>query len=55
MKNKIISKIKKEIDLTTFEKKLERKIHLTIIEDLAKLDKEFQENIKNGWIIYGRI
>ena len=51
----ILSKIKKEIDLTTFEKKLERKIHLTIIEDLAKLDKEFQENIKNGWIIYGRI
>lgn len=49
----IISKIKKELDLNSFEKKLERNIHLIFVENVEKLDKPLQKNIKNGYAIYG--
>ena len=51
----IISKVKKEINLEKYEKKLLRKVHLTIIKDINELDGNLKNNIKNGWIIYGKI
>lgn len=50
----VVSKIK-EINLKKFETILERRIHLTFVEGLEKLEKEMRENVKNGWVIYGRI
>ena len=51
----IISKVKKEINLEKYEKKLLRKVHLTLIKDINELDDNLKNNIKNGWIIYGKI
>jgi len=51
----VISKIKKEINLKIFENKLHREIHLTFVDKLEDLEKEVKENVKNGWVIYGRI
>ncbi len=50
----VVSKIKKEINLEKHEKKLLRKIHITFFENIEKLDKNLKNNIKNGWILYGR-
>lgn len=51
----IISKIKKNLNLSIFEKNLSRKIHLTFADNLEKLEKGIKENVKNGWVIHGRI
>src|SRR3989344_7402066 len=51
----IISKIRKEIDLKVFEKRINRRIHLTFMNNLENFDKEIKENAKNGWVIYGRL
>lgn len=51
----IISKIKKDINLEKYEKKLLRKLHITFVKDISDLDESVKENIKNGWILYGRI
>ena len=50
----ILSKIKKEINTEKYEKKLSRKLHLTFVKDIKELDKNVKDNIKNGWILYGR-
>jgi predicted nucleotidyltransferase len=50
----VLSKIKKEIDVESFEKELNRHIHVTIINEIKDLEKNMQENVKNGWVIYGR-
>ncbi len=51
----VVSKVKKEVILEKYEKKLERKIHITFIEDIAELEKNLKDNVKNGWILYGKI
>jgi len=49
----IISKIKKEIDLSKFEKQLKRGIHLTFVKDMNDLDMHIRNNVKNGVVLYG--
>jgi len=49
----IISKIKKNMHLEKFEKKLKRKIHIITKEKLSKLNKNLKLEIINGIIIYG--
>jgi|SRR3972149_7788462 len=51
----VVSKVKKEINLEKYEKELSRKLHLTFIKDIGDLDESVVENIKNGWVIYGKI
>lgn len=51
----IISKVKREIQLEKYEKKLLRKIHLTFIKDINELEGSIKNNAKNGWVIYGKI
>lgn len=51
----IVSKVKKDLRLKKYEKKLKRRIHLTFVRDVEKIDKNLKENIKNGWAIYGEI
>lgn len=49
----VVSKSKKEIDLRRFEKILKRRINITFIDSIKKLDKPIRINVLNGWIIYG--
>ena len=49
----ILSKIKKEIPISKFEKKLKRKIHLIFMESIENLDKNMKENAKRGIVLYG--
>ncbi len=51
----VVSKVKKEIILEKYEKELSRKLHLTFIKDINDLDKSVKINVKNGWILYGRL
>lgn len=51
----IISKVKKEINLEKYEKKLLRKLHITFVKDINELDQSVKDNIKNGWVLYGKI
>jgi predicted nucleotidyltransferase len=44
----------KDVDLTGFEEKLNRKIHL-IITDYNKISEEFYINLINGIVLYGAI
>jgi predicted nucleotidyltransferase len=48
-----ISARKKELDLARYEKLLSRKIHLIMIENFKKSDKEFVNSIINGVVLYG--
>ena len=51
----IISKSKKEIDFSSLEKKLKRRIHYMFIKDVGDLDKNFKKNILNGYVLYGSL
>jgi predicted nucleotidyltransferase len=51
----IISKIKKEINLSNLENKLKRKINIMIIDDLKKLDSIMIKKIYNGINLYGEV
>lgn len=51
----VLSKVKKEIDLEKFEKDLGRKINLLVIDKLGKLDKNIQNKVINGIVLYGEI
>ncbi|MEX0920167.1 MAG: nucleotidyltransferase domain-containing protein [Candidatus Pacearchaeota archaeon] len=51
----VISKIKKEIPLGKYEKRLSRNIHITFVKDVNRADKNIRDNLKRGWILYGRI
>ena len=48
----VISKKKEMLDLTNFEKKIGRKIHL-IIADYETISEEFYINLINGVVLYG--
>lgn len=51
----IISKVKKEINLEKYEKKLLRKLHITFVKTINELDESVKNNIKNAWVLYGKI
>jgi len=51
----VISKVKKEINLEKYEKKMMRKIHITFVKSLKEIDDNIKDNIKNGWVLYGKI
>jgi predicted nucleotidyltransferase len=51
----IISKIKKDLDLSNIEDRLNRKINLLFVNSLKELDKNIKNNVQNGWVIYGGI
>lgn len=51
----IISKVKKDINLSLFERKLKRTINLMIIDNLRLLDQNIQKKINNGIVLYGEI
>ncbi len=44
-----------KLDLTKFEKKINRKINIFFKEDILKLNKELRNNILNGVKLYGYI
>jgi len=49
----VLSKTKKEVSLEKIEKKLKRGIHLFVIDDLKKLDKNLLKKLYNGIVLYG--
>ena len=51
----IISHINQSSNLEKYEKTLQRKIHLTLIKNLDDIDEGIKNNIKNGWVLYGKI
>ena len=51
----ILSKIRKDIDFSTIEKDVQRKINIMIIENLNKLDENIKNKVINGVILYGGI
>lgn len=48
----LISQEKKDIDLTKFERLLDRKIHLLVL-DYKRMSNEFYTNLINGAVLYG--
>jgi len=49
----IVSKVKKEIDLEKFEKKLKRKINPLVVDKLENLDERIVKKVYNGIVLYG--
>lgn len=49
----VVSKVKKNINLGKFEKKLKRRINLLIVDKLEKIDKKIIKKIYNGIVLYG--
>ncbi len=51
----IISKVKHAPNLEKYEKILQRKIHFTLIGSLDELEESVKNNVRNGWLLYGKI
>ncbi len=51
----IISKVKKQIELESLEKELNRKISIMILEDINKLEENIIKKIYNGIVLSGEI
>ncbi|MEK6840949.1 MAG: nucleotidyltransferase domain-containing protein [Nanoarchaeota archaeon] len=51
----VVSRIKKDINFGKYEGNIMRKIHITFVKDINNLGENLKSNIKNGWILYGRI
>jgi predicted nucleotidyltransferase len=49
----VISKTKRELDMSRFEKQLERRIHLIVFDSWRAIPKELRANILNGIKLYG--
>lgn len=49
----ILSKAKKDVNTEIFERGLQRKINLLIVDDAEKLDKGIYGKIQNGIVLYG--
>jgi len=51
----IISSVSHSFNLEKYEKTLQRKIHITLIKSLDNLEESIKNNVKNGWVLYGKI
>ena len=51
----LISKVKKTLNLSKYEKQLKRQIHITIVENLKDLDLLLRNNVKKGMVIEGEL
>lgn len=51
----LISKVKKTLDFSRYEKQLKRQVHIVIVENLKKMDLPLKNNIKKGIIIDGEL
>ncbi|MCF7910785.1 nucleotidyltransferase domain-containing protein [Candidatus Pacearchaeota archaeon] len=49
----VISKIKKDFDLSNFEKLLKRKINIIFVKSLSELDSKLKNKVLNGFVLYG--
>lgn len=49
----ILTKVKKNIDIKRFEKELNRKIHLIVVDDLNKIDNNLKKKLYNGIVLHG--
>lgn len=49
----IISKIKRDLNLKSFEDQLGREINLIFVDSLSRLDKNIEKKVLNGVVIYG--
>ena len=49
----VVSKGKEETIPDKFEKKLNRKIHLILINDINKLDRTMKKKVQNGIVLHG--
>ena len=49
----IITSLKKNLDISKFEEKLERKINILELKNLKKAEKEFINNLINGIVLEG--
>jgi len=49
----VMSKAKKDINAVEFEKRLKRKIHILMSDDINKLDSGLKKKIFNGIVLYG--
>jgi hypothetical protein len=49
----LVSKVKKNLDLSKFEKKLKRQIHMTTVKDIDELDKPLRNNVARGTLVFG--
>tara|TARA_Y100000310_G_C20250267_1_gene608767 strand:+ start:35 stop:553 length:519 start_codon:yes stop_codon:yes gene_type:complete len=49
----LVSKVKRELSLSRFEKKLSRKININFISFMSELEKPVRNNALNGWVLYG--
>lgn len=51
----VLSKKRKDLELNSFEKTLNRKINVLFLDSFKKLDKKLQDKIKNGFVLEGEI
>lgn len=51
----IISKVKKDINVESIEKKLKRRINVMIVDDIKRLDKLIIKKVYNGMVLSGEI
>ncbi len=51
----VVSKTKKAVELGTFEKNIQRKIHVIIVDNIDEFDKSIRNKVINGVILYGWI
>ncbi|MFH1310802.1 MAG: nucleotidyltransferase domain-containing protein [Nanoarchaeota archaeon] len=51
----VLSKAKKEINVSPFEKSLKRKINIMTLDRIEKLDELIRKKINNGTVLHGEI
>lgn len=51
----VVSKVKGEIGIEKYEKNLMRKVHITFFKDISDINENLKNNLKNGWVLYGKI
>ncbi|MFT4311215.1 MAG: nucleotidyltransferase family protein [Candidatus Woesearchaeota archaeon] len=49
----VFKKTKKQLELSEFERKLNRKININYYENVNELDKHLKNNIVNGFVLFG--
>ncbi len=51
----VVSKVRRQMNLEDFEKKLERKINIITVDSLKKLDERIVKKLYNGIVLQGEI